>query len=189
METLINSCQRKLTNEENANLNQPFTMKELIRARNQMSNGKSPGLDGLTVEFYKQTWPFIAQDLLDVLNYIFLSGNLPLSMSQALVILLYKNKGDKKDLKNWRPISLLCVDYKFLTSMVARRLENILPKIINSDQGCAIKGRHIEDQLICIQDICDYTKQFKTKAMIMALDLEAAFDRTDHRYMKKLLNT
>ena len=187
METLINSCERRLADDENGPINELFTMEELNNVKNSMKNGKSPGTDGLSVDFYKQTWSFIAQDLLDVLNYMFLSGEISLSMTQGMVTLLYKNKGDRLCLGNWRPISLLCVDYKFLTSMIARRLEPILPKLIHLDQGCAIKGRYIEDQLICIQDIVDYASQFHRKSMILALDLEAAFDRVDHYYIGKLL--
>ena len=44
METLIRTCERKLTDEENAPLNELFTIKELSRVRHGMKNGKSPGL-------------------------------------------------------------------------------------------------------------------------------------------------
>ena len=188
MEMLINSLENRLTDEQNSHLNQPFTMKELNCVKTKLSNGKSPGNDGLSCEFYKQTWHFIVQDLLDVFNYIFLSGELPLSMTQALVTLIYKNKGDRLELRNWRPISLLCVDYKILTSMISHRLEPVLPLLIHPDQACAVKGRFIEDHLICIQDIVDYAAQFPSKSMICALDLEAAYDRADHFYLNKLLH-
>ena len=69
MEILINSCEQKLNDDENSHLNELFTMDELNKEKHNMSNGKSLGMDGLSLEFYKQTWSFIATDLLDVLNF------------------------------------------------------------------------------------------------------------------------
>ena len=185
-ETLVRSCEKRLDERENEDLNTPFSMDELTRVKKTMKNGKSPGPDGLSSEFYKQTWNFIGTDLLDVLNYVFLSGQMPLSMTQGIVTLIYKEKGDRLELNNWRPITLLNVDYKLMTSMVTLRLERVLPSLIHKDQGCAVKGRNIEDQLICIQDIREYMKNRHSSSMLCALDLEAAFDRADHTYLNKL---
>lgn len=49
------------------------------------------------------------------------------------------------DCTNYRPISLLNQDYKIFTSVLARRLENILPDIINLDQTGFVKRRKTRD--------------------------------------------
>ena len=57
-----------------------------------------------------------------------------------------KNK-DKTSLENLRPISLLNVDYKILTKTIAKRIEKVLPNIINVDQTGYVKGRYISENI------------------------------------------
>ena len=94
----------------------------------QMENDISPGIDGLPIEFYKSQYEIIKNDLLQIYNSIlFLNENLPPSMTQAIITLLPKN--DKKELlKNWRPISLLSVDYKILIKIISNGLKTALDK-------------------------------------------------------------
>ena len=89
-------------------------MEELHAALQGMQGRKAPGIDGLTVEFYKTFWQILAPDFLDVLNESLTSGSLPLSCRRAVVTLLPK-KGNLQEIKNWRPVSLLCTDYKVLS--------------------------------------------------------------------------
>ncbi len=55
----------------------------------------------------------------------FKRGCLPNSCQRAVLSLLPKN-GDLGLLKNWRPVSLMCLDYKILSKCLANRLKNIL---------------------------------------------------------------
>ncbi len=73
----------------------------------------APGIDDLTVEFYKAFWSILAPHILDVFNESLASGSLPLSCRRAVVALLPK-KGNLQNIENWRPVPLLCTDYKIL---------------------------------------------------------------------------
>ena len=99
-----------------------------------MENDKSPGIDGLTNNFYiiKHFWPILGEKLTQVYNYAFRSGKLSVSQRRGVITLLFK-KGDRILLKNWQPISLLTTDYKVLTKALANRLQKVLPTIIHSD--------------------------------------------------------
>ena len=77
-------------------------------------------------------------------NYAFQKGSLSISQKGGIISLIPKKNKDKTLLENLRPISLLNVDYKILTKSIAKRLEKVLPKIINSDQTCYI---NIKDAL------------------------------------------
>lgn len=186
MEELINTITRTLTNNENEPLNVPFTMEELENTFRNMKPNKSPGGDGFTPEFYRQTWDLVARDLLDTMNHIFLSSEIPLSMTQGVITLIYK-KGDRKMLNNWRPICLLNTDYKAMSRMIAARFDPLLPQLISSDQTCGIRLRNIADSLICLQDTYDYCAQFNRKCAFYALDFFGAFDLCDHTYMLRVL--
>lgn len=61
-----------------------------------------------------------------VLSSSLAEGLLPLSCERAIRTLLAK-KGHLRDIKNWRPVSLLCSDYKLLSK--ATRLGKVLAQL------------------------------------------------------------
>ena len=71
---------------------------------------KSPGNDGLSVEFYLAFWPLFGNLVVDSLNYAFEYGELSNSQKQAVITLIEKKGKDKRLVKNWRAISLINVD-------------------------------------------------------------------------------
>lgn len=59
---------------------------------------------------------------------------------RAVLRLIPQKDKNINDLKNWRPISLLKTDYKFLAQTLSNRLQKFLPNIISEDQNAFIKG-------------------------------------------------
>ena len=94
-----------------------------------LKDGKAPGIDGLPADFYTFFWSVIGEDVGDVLRDSLASGCLPLSCRRA-VITLPPKKGDLQQLKNWRPVSLLCTDYKLLSKALATRLGKVMAEVI-----------------------------------------------------------
>ncbi len=76
-----------------------------------MKPRKSPGSDGLPSEFYTCFWNILGSDLVEVLNQSSHPLKFSESMRLAIISLMFK-KGDRQSPKNWRPMSLLDVDYK-----------------------------------------------------------------------------
>ena len=73
-----------------------------------MARRKASGSDGLPMEFYLRFWDLLGEDLVYVLNSCFRSGHLSLSQHKGVISLSFK-KGDRLDIRKWRPISLLNV--------------------------------------------------------------------------------
>ena len=173
-------------------LDRPIELKEITKALQKMSNNKSPGPDGLPKEYYVVNFEHIKYDLLGVYHEMSLHDVLPHEFTTGIIKLLYK-KGNSEELKNWRPISLLNVDLKILTSIIATRLSEISNKIIGEHQKCGVKGRYIFENNILIENILNNYEfnNNKSKMMeggiIMGLDMQKAFDRVDHAYLFKLL--
>lgn len=119
-----------------------MSLVELENALKRMENGKAPGIDGITTEFYKSFWVEIGPELLTVFNESRADGQLPRSCRRAIITLLPK-KGDLNDIKNWRPVSLLCNDYKILSKALAIRLGEVIESIIHPDQSYCVPGRRI----------------------------------------------
>ena len=122
-------------------------------------------------------------------NYAFQKGSLSISQKRGIISLIPKKNKDKTLLENLRPISLLNVDYKILTKSIAKRLEKVLPKIINSDQTGSIKGRFIGENVRLIQDVMSYTKQEEKPGIAIFLDFRKAFDTIEWNYLKAALQT
>lgn len=141
----------------NGDLSGELRLEELEKALQSMALGKAPGIDGLPVEFFKDFWSVVGEDLLEVLNDSFTNGHLPLSCRRAVLTLLPK-KGDLTEIKCWRPVSVLCSDYKILSKALANRLAGVLEQVIHSDQTYCIPERSIFDNILFIRDIFDLTK-------------------------------
>ena len=86
-----------------------------------MDNGKSPGTDGFTVDWYKFFWCDIKSFVFDSLNFAYTKGELSVDQHRGIITLIPKKGKSRTLLKNWRPISLLNTDYKILTKALATR--------------------------------------------------------------------
>ena len=111
----------KLTEEEKQECEGLLSVRECEQILKTFKNGKTPGNDGITAEFYKKFWPLFGRLLVESLNASYVHGELTPSQKQAIISLLDKGK-DRTLLKNWRPISLLNVDSKIASKALACRL-------------------------------------------------------------------
>ena len=109
-------------------LDQPLCLAEVEGAMRGLPGGKVPGIDGLPREFYTAFWGLLGQDFVDVLAAVLDGGLLGATMRVGVLSLLFK-KGDRELMGNYRPITLLCADYKILARVVARRLRAALPHV------------------------------------------------------------
>ena len=107
---------------------------ECTNALKDFDNNKTPGTDGLPAEFYRFFWPDICHELLASYNFASQHGMLSISQRRVIISLIPKKSKDKTILENLRPISLLNVDYKILTKVITKRIEKVLPTLINPDQ-------------------------------------------------------
>jgi hypothetical protein len=105
-----------------------------------MSNGKSPCLDGITSEFCKLFWIDIQEHAIKSSDFAYENSLLSVSQKQGLITCLPKEGKPKHLLKNWRPISLLNVDYKIGSPYIAQRLKTVLKKLISNRQTGFQKG-------------------------------------------------
>ena len=177
----------KLSECDREHCDRDLTEEELRKAVLSMENDKSPGIDGLTNNFYKHFLPILGEKLTQVYNYAFRSGQLSVSQRRGVITLLFK-KGDRTLLKNWRPISLLTTDYKVLTKALANRLQQVLPTIIHSDQTASVKGRTINDNTRLLDDVLAYANETNTPLVFISVDQLKAFDRVSHAFLFKTLD-
>ena len=122
-----------------------------------------------------------------VLIMPFASGKLSISQRRGIITLIPKSNKVTSVLDNLRPISLLNTDYKILTKIIAKRLEKVLPKIINPDQTGYIKNRYIGENVRLISDIMMYTEENNIPGIALFIDFRKAFDTIEWDFIKNCL--
>lgn len=153
-------------------------------------SGRSPGLDGLPFELYKhlapRSNPFCSL-LLQVIRDAF-EGKFPTSWSDTRMVLLYK-KGDPELLGNWRPLSLINSDAKLFTKLIANRVNEILPSLINPYQTGFLPHRLISDNGWLNQVLMHNARsqQSPHSAVAVFLDQEKAYGRVHPEYLQRVL--
>ena len=148
---------------------------------NLSNRNKTPGSDGLAAEFYSNFSSGLGPLLIHVFNESLSDGELCESMKSSVTRLVYK-RDDRKDLKNWRPISLLNVDYKICFKAFSLRLARVLSSIISR-----IPGRSIASNLALLRDTLDYIDRTGETGILVSLDQEKAFDRVNRSFLMTLL--
>ena len=184
---LLNLVDKHLSEQEKDSLDNDLSKKEIREALFATENNKTPGWDGIPYDFYKTFWGIMEDDFYELQNYILnIDKSLSNTQQRALINLLYKD-GDKKDISNWRPISLLCSDYKVISKAIANKMKKILSSVVHADQTCSVPGRSIFSNLFLVRDIIRYTNEKRIKGYILTIDQEKAFDRVDRKLLFKTL--
>ena len=93
-------------------------MKELRAAIMSFKNGKSPGRDWFPAEILKNAGVELLDMILAVVNSIKSTVETPASWEDVLIQTLYKKKGSKKILENYRGVILSSVMYKLMEKLI-----------------------------------------------------------------------
>ncbi|XP_072114005.1 3-hydroxy-3-methylglutaryl-CoA reductase a isoform X1 [Mobula birostris] len=177
----------KLTDLQNESLLEPVTVKELNVAISRLKAGKSPGSDGFTSEWYKSLKTQLAPLLFNTFNWILQRGETPPSWREAIISVIPKEGKDKLECGNYWPISVLNLDYKLFTSILARRLEKLLPCLIHLDQTGFIQQRQTQDNIRRTLHILEQVNKNKTETVVVGLDAEKAFDSVSWAFLYRVL--
>ena len=160
---------------------------ECFRAVKLMKRNKSPGLDGISIEFYEHFWPLIGDLLVDTYNESFENKILPDSQRSAVLSLIFK-KGDTEDITNYRPISLTNVDYRILAFVLAARMQSVINSIVSHDQTAYIKNRYMGYNIRLVDDVVEYYDHMQKKGLLFMADFSKAFDSLEWKFLFKTLD-
>ena len=177
----------KLCQDEANELEHDLTKDELLNALKGFQPGKTPGDDGFTKEFYETFFELLWRDLTDSFNEAFQTGKLSISQRRGVISLIPKDENNLMVLSNWRPITLLNVDYKILARAIAKRIEPKLPKLVHSDQTGFVKGRYIGQNVRLLNDLMEFTESNKLPGILLFIDFEKAFDTLEWPFIQHAL--
>ena len=101
-----------ISNPHKEQFDAPITEKEIRTTILSMKTGTSPEMDGFPVEYYKKYVDILAPFILMVYREAFETGTLLDSFNDALITLIPTRERDTSEPSNFRPVSLLGVDFK-----------------------------------------------------------------------------
>ncbi|GAM25122.1 hypothetical protein SAMD00019534_082970, partial [Acytostelium subglobosum LB1] len=165
----------------------PITADEVFSAISTTDTSKSPGPDGLTGQFYVTHAEVLAPFLAATFNNMLLDPETITSDFKCGIIHTIFKKGDRLDIANRRPITLLNVDYKLLSKVINARLTKLLDSLINPLQNGFVPERLIHDNTILLQKVIDTAAQDMATGYVTLFDFQKAFDSISHDSIERTL--
>ena len=156
-----------------------FTEEEVERAIKRMKRHKAQGVDGVTSDIIKLGGPMVLTYLTNIFNNILKTKQIPDSWHEAKIVILLK-KGNPKDIKNYRPISLLSHSYKIFTGLSQTRVKITLDEKQQREQAGFRKGYSTTDHLQALNQIIEKSNKYNLPLCIGFIDYEKAFDTVEH---------
>lgn len=125
---------------------------------------KSPGPDGFNLQFFKDSWELLKDDIVEFFTEFHRKAVLPKANSASFITLILKND-NPQGLGEYKPICLIGSLYKILAKVLANRLKKVLPSVISDCQSTFLGGRNILDGIVVVNELVDLAKRRKDACM------------------------
>ena len=158
------------------------TATEVARALRTAPPGRSPGLDGIPVELYRRFKAILLPTLARLFTAVNSLGQLPVGFTEGLITIIFKS-GDRADPANYRPITLLCTDYRLYAKVLALRLNPCLAGVIDAEQTAFVPGRRIGENILALQCLPELLRCQRRWALVVFCDFRKAYDTVDRAFL------
>ncbi|KAL3675635.1 hypothetical protein R1sor_025583 [Riccia sorocarpa] len=151
-----------------------------------MKTNKAPGADGLTIEIVRTCWEWVGDECVKMVRAVWVNKRILRADCEGLIKLIHKG-GERKDLGNWRPISLMTLIYKIISKLLANRVRIVIPKLIDKQQTGFVMGRRITDNVLSVKLGQEWEEWTSQNILFVKLDFIKAYDRVDHAFLWRTL--
>lgn len=154
-----------------------------------LNNTSSVGYDGITTDVLKKCIVSIVPVLRYLINLSFAQGSFPSRLKKSVVKPLHK-KGDKAEMCNYRPITLIPIISKIFEKALHKRLSSYLDryKIIKKEQyGFQKRKSTTHAAFDLVHNILVNVDKRKQTAVIF-FDMSKAFDFVSHNLLLQKLD-
>ena len=171
-----------------SNMEREPSMDEMSTAISKLSNGKSPGENGIPAEAFKallcdsENRDYLLQSLISFWR----KKESPESWKIGKLKLLPK-KGDLSDPNNWRGIMLLDIWSKVIASILSFRLQNLLDKVGMEAQNGFTRKKGCTDGTFSLNLLLNKRKDAHLDTHILFIDLKKAFDTVNREALFLIL--
>lgn len=159
----------------------PTTTSEIKTIINQLKTKKSAGIDGITATTLKEISDYIATPLSHLINKAIGEGEFPSAFKVTIVKPIHKS-GQKDEVTNYRPISLITNLAKIFEKVIKIRIMNYLEKynLLSDSQFGFRKGKSTQDAIACLVSKIYQALDSRQKCLTVFIDLKKAFDTVCH---------
>ena len=167
--------------EVNENINYSFSIDEIKRCLKKIKNGKSAGHDDIFPEFLKYAPEKLIVVITKFFNAILERGEVPDDWALSVYCPIFK-KGDRKDVNNYRGISLANCLCKLFTSLITERMQKDLEsrRVLGIEQAGFRENMGCTDHAFVLYTIVSFYLAQRKRLFVTFIDYEKAFDRVDH---------
>ena len=152
-----------------------FSYQRFSQAIRSMPNNKAPGLDGISAEILKLGGQSLTSVMYPLYKAGWACGMVPTEWNSAVLQLLWKGKGRRKDIEAYRPIALTSIFRKVLEKTTIEQLQYFDHKL-DIAQGGFRKGKNSHDLVLALDMIIrDYSRK-KKSCWQAFLDIKGAYD-------------
>lgn len=159
----------------------PITEIEILEIINQMKNTNTYDIYYISNAIIKKCAIAIAKPLMFIFNKCLENGIFPKLLKLARVKPVFK-KGDKENVENYRPISVLPIISKILERAMSNRICNYCEQyqILVPEQYGFVKGKNIDNATYEFTQHILMALDSKLKVIGIYADLSKAFDLVNH---------
>ena len=173
-----------ISNYQRSFLDESLSFQEITEALHKMKKGKSPGSNGYTACFFKCFWNQLGPFMYRAFVFCSHLGKTLLTHREGIITMIPKVGKSPDNIKGWRPITLLNVDFKIISAAISSRLQSVIDRLIDPCQTAYIKGRYTR----LVFDVINNLLMKDGSGLIMSADFEAAFDSLSWRFVSMVLD-
>lgn len=155
-----------------------------MRALKLLKMGKAPGPDGYTLSYYKTFAEKLAPRFIAAYNSVCEGKRILTETLLAHITVIPKEGKDPSQCPSYRPISLLNVNLKVFTKILAMRLVDYISGLIHPDQVGFTPEREGRENTQRVVNTIYLAQRQQRPMVIVSADTEKAFDRVDWIFFK-----
>ena len=164
------------------------TLEEITKAIKQLKTGKAAGTDSIPSEIWKYGGPGLHTKLHELFVCCWEQGKLPQDLRDAVIITLYKNKGEKSDCSNYRGITLLSTAGKVFARMLLNRLVPAIADDLLPESQCGFRAnRSTTDMVFVLRQLQEKCREQNKGLYVTFVDLTKAFDTVSRKGLWQIL--
>nr|GEZ26984.1 putative RNA-directed DNA polymerase, eukaryota, reverse transcriptase zinc-binding domain protein [Tanacetum cinerariifolium]GEZ63990.1 putative RNA-directed DNA polymerase, eukaryota, reverse transcriptase zinc-binding domain protein [Tanacetum cinerariifolium] len=159
-----------------AKMIRPVTNEEVKWAMFDIGDDKSPGADGYSSLFFKESWDTVGEDVCRAVRDFFRNGKILKEINHTLLVLVPKVVALMK-INDYRPISCCNVIYKCISNIITNRIIDGVGEVVSENQSAFIPGRRILDNILITQELMhNYHHNTGAPRCAFKVDIQKAYE-------------